>query len=52
MSLQYPHVEGGGDGALLLIAPDVELFVVAAVGQLVDQGGVAVEGEDDGLIRW
>ena len=45
----YPHVKGGGDGALLLVAPDVELLVVAAVGQLVDQGGVAVEGKDDGL---
>ena len=46
----YPHVEGGGDGSLLLIAADVEILVVAAVGELVDQGGVAVEGEDDGLI--
>ena len=42
-----PHVEGGGNGALFNIAPDMEIFVPAAVGQLMHQGGVAVEGEDD-----
>ena len=29
--VEDPHVEGGGDGALLLIAPDVEVLVVAAI---------------------
>ena len=48
--VEHAHVEGGGDGALLLIAPDVEVLVVAAIGQLMDQGGIAVIGDDDGLI--
>ena len=46
----HAHIEGRCDGALLLVAPDVELAVGAPIGQLMDQGGVAVEGEDDGLI--
>ena len=46
----YPHIEGSGDGALLLVAADVQILVAAAVGQLMHQGGIAVEGEDDGLV--
>ena len=46
----HPHVEGGGDGPLLLVAPHVQVFIAAAVGQLMDQGGVAVKREDDRLI--
>ncbi len=45
------HVEGGGDGAFFLVAADVEVVVVgAAIGEAVDEPGVAVEGEDDGLV--
>ena len=46
----HPHIEGGGDGPLLLVPPDVEIFVVPAVGQLMDQGGITVESENDGLV--
>ena len=48
--VQNAHIEGRGDGALLLVAAHMEVAVVAAVGQLVDERGVAVVGEDDGLI--
>ena len=48
--IEDPHIEGRGDGALLLVAPDMEVLVVAAVGQLMHQRGIAVEREDDGLI--
>ena len=48
--VEHPHIEGRGDGALLLVAADVEIPVVPAVGQLVDQGGIPVIGEDNGLI--
>src|SRR5581483_3541291 len=42
------HVEGGGGGAFLFVAPHVEVAVVGApVGESVDQPGVAVVGEDD-----
>ena len=47
--VEHPHVEGGGDGTLFDIAPDVEILVLPAVGELMDQRGVAVEGEEDGL---
>ncbi|MPM37374.1 hypothetical protein SDC9_83985 [bioreactor metagenome] len=46
----HPHVEGRCDGALLLIAAHMKVLVVPPVSQLMHQGGVAVEGEDDGLI--
>ena len=49
-AVEHPHVEGGGEGALLPVAQYVDVLVVPAVGQLVHQGGVAVEGEDDGLV--
>ena len=37
--VEYPHIEGRGDGTLLLVAADMEIFVVAAIGQLMDEGG-------------
>jgi hypothetical protein len=46
--VQHGHVEGRGDGALLLVTADVDVLVIgAAVGEPVDQPRVAVEGEDD-----
>ena len=45
------HVEGGGDGAFFLVAADVDVVVIgAAAGEAVDEGGVAVEGEDNGAV--
>ena len=38
-AVEHPHVEGGGDGALLPVAQYVDVLVVPAVGQLVHQGG-------------
>ena len=50
--VQHRHVEGGGDRALFLVAADVDVVVVrAAVGQPVNQPRVAMEGEDDRLVR-
>ena len=50
--VEHGHVEGGGDGALFLVAADVQVVVIgAAVGEAVNEPGVAVEGEDDGLVR-
>ena len=46
----HPHVEGRRDGALFLVAADVQVAVGAAVGQPVDQPGVSMEGKDDVLI--
>ena len=46
----HAHIEGGGDGALFLVAVNAQVAVGALVGQLVDEGGIAVESEDDGLI--
>ena len=46
----HPDVEGRRDGALLLVAPDVEVAVGPAVGQPVHQPRVPVEAEDDGLV--
>ena len=48
--VEDPHVEGRGDGALLLVATDVKMLVVPAVGQLMNQRGVSVVGEDDGPV--
>ena len=43
----HPHVEGCGDGAFFVVAAHVQIAVGPAVGESVDQAGVAVEGEDD-----
>jgi hypothetical protein len=49
--VQRRCVEGRGDGALFLVAADVDVVVVdAAVGQPVDQPRVRMEGEDDRLV--
>ncbi len=49
--VQHRHVEGRGNGALFLVAADVDVVVVgAAVGQPVDQPRVGMEGEDDRFI--
>ena len=50
-TVEHGHVEGRGGGAFLLVAVDVKaIVVVALVGELVNDVGVAVEGEDDGLV--
>ena len=46
----HPHVEGRGDGALFLVAPDMEVAVGAAVGQPMNQPGIAMKGKDDVLV--
>ena len=43
-------VERGRDGAFLVITVNVEVVVVAAIGQLMDESWVAVEVEDDWLV--
>jgi len=43
----YAHIEGRGNGAFFLVAANVHVVVGAAVGQAVDQPGIAVESEDD-----
>ena len=50
--VQHDHVEGRRGGALFLVPANVQVAVVrAAVGEPVDQPGIAVEGEDDRLVR-
>jgi len=44
------HVEGRGDGALFLVAADVHMVVGPAVGQSMNQPGIAVKGEYDVLV--
>ena len=46
----HPDVKGRRDGALLLIAADVQVAVGPAVGQPVDQPGVSMEAKEDGLV--
>ena len=49
--VEHHHVERRRRGALLLVAAHVEVVVVGpAVGEPVDQPGIAVEGEDDRLV--
>ena len=43
-------VERGRDGAFLVVTMNVEVVVVAAIGQLMDESWVAVEVEDDWLV--
>ena len=45
-----PHVEGRRDGALFLVAADVQVAVGPAVGQAVDQPRVSMEAKDDVLV--
>ena len=47
----YPDIKRRGDGAFLLVSADVDqAVVVTAVGQLVNQAGIAVEIKDDRLV--
>ena len=46
----HPDVEGGRDRAFFLIAPDMKVAVGPAVGQAMDEPGIAVETEDDGFV--
>ena len=46
----HAHIERRGDGALLPVAANVQVAVMTAVGQLMNERRVAVEGEDDRLI--
>ena len=50
--VEHGHIEGRRGGALLLVAADVQALPVGPpVRQLVDQGRIAVVGENDGLVR-
>ena len=42
--VEYPHIEGGGNGAFLLVAANMEIPVAAAVGQLMDQEKDVLKG--------
>ena len=49
--VQDGHVECGCDGSFLLVTPDMDICVIgSSVGQLVDECGIGVKGEDDRLI--
>ena len=43
-------IEWSGDGAFFMVAMNVEVMVVTAVGELMDEGWIAVEVEDDWLV--
>ena len=45
------HVERCRDGAFLLVTMNRHIVVVALVGQLMNQGRITVECEDNRLIR-
>ena len=45
-----PHVESGRDGALFLVAPNMQIAISAAVGQAMDQPGVSVKAKDNVLV--
>jgi hypothetical protein len=50
--VHHHHVEGGRGRAFLLVAAHMEIVVIgAAIGEPVDQPGIAVVGEDDRLVR-
>ena len=46
----YSHVKRSGDGSFLAIAFDLEVAIMAMVGELMDEGRVAVEVEYDGFV--
>ena len=49
--VQHGHVEGRGDGSFFFVAADVNVIVIGpAVGQPMDQPGIGMEGEDNGLV--
>ena len=43
-------VEWSGDGSFLVVAMDVDVMVVTAIGKLMDEGWIAVEVEDDRFV--
>ena len=49
-SILYAQVEGGGDRPLFVISTHVQVLVGPAIGETVDQRGIAVESEDDVLV--
>src|SRR5664280_2625916 len=49
--VQHNHVEGSRGGALLLVAAHMNIvMIVPSVGQLVNDRGIAMEGEDHRLV--
>ena len=49
--VQHRHVKGRRDSAFLLVAADMDVAVVgSAVGQLVNQRRIGMEGEDNWLV--
>ena len=43
-------VEWSGDGSFFVVAMDVDVMVVTAIGKLMDEGWIAVEVEDDRFV--
>ena len=49
-AIENDHIKGSGGGALFDVAANVDIVViVAAIGEAVDQSGIAVEGKDHRL---
>ncbi len=46
----HAHIEGSGDGAFFLVTPDVQVPIRSAIGQPVDQPGIAMKSENDVLV--
>src|ERR1700730_698019 len=50
-AIEDGHVEGSRGGSLLDVTADVDVVVITpAIGEAMDQRGIAVEGEQDGLV--
>ena len=49
--IEHGHIERSGDGALFLVAADVQIVVIGApVSQAVNQPRVGMKGKDDRLV--
>jgi len=49
--VEYGHVEGSGGCSFFLVSADMEIVVIgAAIGEAVNERGIAVVGKDDGLV--
>ena len=49
--VQHGHVERRGGGAFFFVSAHVQIVVIGApIGQAMNQPGIAVKGEDDGLV--
>src|SRR5659263_779769 len=47
----HRHVEGRGGGSFFLVPTNVKVVMVGSpIRQLMDQGRISVEGEDDGFV--